>query len=136
MLSDKDFTALMDFIAITRLESKIHLQYSCEGFLGDYESKVRDSFYFCRAGINIGSILVDGSISACPNMRSNFIQGNIYKDDFMTIWNNKFKKHRNREWSKKDQCENCKEFKNCEGNGLHFYDENEQLQVCHFRRIL
>jgi radical SAM enzyme (rSAM/lipoprotein system) len=136
MLGDKDFTALMEFIAITRRENKIHLQYSCEGFLGDYESKVRDSFYFCRAGINIGSILVDGSISACPNMRSNFIQGNIYKDDFMTVWNNKFEKHRNREWTKKDQCKNCKDFKNCEGNGLHLYDENEELQVCHLRRIV
>ena len=92
-LSAEAFTKLLNSIEETRKEKRIHLDYSCEGFLGDYEGKVRDSFYFCRAGINIGSILVDGSISACPNMRSNFIQGNIYNDDFMTVWNSKFQKH-------------------------------------------
>lgn len=134
-LSSEAFTKLMKFIEETRKEKRIHLDYSCEGFLGDYEGKVRDSFYFCRAGINIGSILVDGSISACPNMRSNFIQGNIYNDDFMTVWNTKFEKHRNREWSKKGICENCESFKYCEGNGMHLYDENEELQVCHLGKI-
>lgn len=131
-----DFMKLMDFIVETRKEKKIHLEYSCEGFLGEYEGKVRDSFYFCRAGINIGSILVDGSISACPNLRSNFIQGNIYKDDFMTVWNTKFKKHRNRKWSEKGMCENCEAFIHCEGNGLHLYNEEEELQVCHLHKIL
>ncbi len=136
MLSPTDFTKLMDFISATRKEKRIHLQYSCEGFLGDYEDKVRDSFYFCRAGINIGSILVDGSISACPNLRSNFIQGNIYQDDFMTVWNTKFEKHRNREWSKKGDCANCESFGYCEGNGMHLYDENEELLMCHLKRIV
>lgn len=135
-LSPKDFTKLMDFITATRKENKIHLDYSCEGFLGDYEGKVRDSFYFCRAGINIGSILIDGSISACPNLRSNFIQGNIYQDDFMNIWNTKFEKHRNREWSKKGICSNCDSFANCQGNGMHLYDENEDLQLCHLNKIV
>lgn len=135
ILSPAGFTKLMNFIAETRKEKRIHLQYSCEGFLGDYEDKVRDSFYFCRAGINIGSVLVDGSISACPNLRSNFIQGNIYKDDFMTVWNTKFEKHRNREWSRKGICENCESFDYCEGNGMHLYNENEELQMCHLKRI-
>lgn len=135
-LSPKDFTKLMDFIAETRKEKKIHLNYSCEGFLGNYEGEVRDSFYFCRAGINIGSILIDGSISACPNCRSNFTQGNIYQDDFMTVWNSKFEKHRNRQWSKKGVCKNCDEFSNCEGNGMHLYNEDEELQVCHLHKIL
>ncbi len=134
-LSAEAFTKLLNFIEETRKEKRIHLDYSCEGFLGDYEGKVRDSFYFCRAGINIGSILVDGSISACPNMRSNFIQGNIYNDDFMTVWNSKFQKHRNREWSRKGICEKCESFKYCEGNGMHLYDENEELQTCHLNKI-
>ncbi len=135
-LSSEGFTNLMNFISDTRKEKRINLSYSCEGFLGDYEGEVRDSFYFCRAGINIGSILIDGSISGCTNIRSNFIQGNIYKDDFMTIWNTKFEKYRNREWSRKGVCENCESFANCEGNGMHLYNENEELQVCHLNRII
>ena len=135
-LSSEDFTKLMNFIVEIRKEKKIHLEYSCEGFLGEYEGKVRDSFYFCRAGVNIGSILVDGSISACPNIRDNFIQGNIYKDDFMTIWNTKFQKYRDKSWAKKGICENCKVFDMCEGNGMHLYNEKEELQVCHLNRII
>lgn len=135
-LSPVDFTKLMDFIAATRKENRIHLNYSCEGFLGEYEGKVRDSFYFCRAGINIGSILIDGSISACPNLRSNFIQGNIYTNDFMAVWNTKFKKHRNRTWSQKGICATCEAFTHCEGNGMHLYNEKEELQVCHLHKIV
>ena len=134
-LSNEDFTRLMDFIAETRKENRIKLEYSCEGFLGKYEGEVRDSFYFCRAGINIGSILVDGSISACPNIRHNFVQGNIYNDDFMTVWNTKFQSYRDKSWAKKGICEDCKVFDLCEGNGIHLYNENEELQVCHLHRI-
>ncbi len=135
-LSDEDFTQLMDFIAATRKEKKIHLEYSCEGFLGDYEGKVRDSFYFCRAGVNIGSILVDGSISACPNIRHNFVQGNIYRDDFMTVWNTKFQSYRDKSWAKKGACEQCDVFDLCEGNGMHLYNEKEELQLCHLNKIV
>jgi len=135
-LSKEDFTILMDFIVETRKEKRIHLEYSCEGFLGEYEGKVRDSFYFCRAGINIGSILVDGSISACPNIRHHFVQGNIYDDDFMTIWNTKFQKYRDKSWAKRGICENCNVFDFCEGNGMHLYNENEELQLCHLSKII
>lgn len=134
-LTNADFTRLMNFIAETRKEKRIRLNYSCEGYLGKYEGEVRDSFFFCRAGINIGSVLIDGSISACPNLRNNFVQGNIYKDDFITIWNTKFRKHRDRKWSEKGICKNCKAFTYCEGNGMHLYNENEELQVCHLQKI-
>ena len=134
-LRDVDFIKLMHFIEKTRKEKKIHVSYSCEGFLGNYEGRVRDSFFFCRAGINIGSVLADGSISACTNLRSRFIQGNIYRDDFITVWNTRFEKHRNREWSRKGICSDCDSFSYCEGNGLHLYNDNEELQLCHLQKI-
>jgi len=134
--SSQEFTQLLNFISDVRKEKRIHLEYSCEGFLGKYEGEVRDSFYFCRAGINIGSVLVDGSISACPNIRSNFVQGNIYTDDFMDVWNNKFDKYRNKEWARKGICGDCEAFSYCEGNGMHLYNENEELQLCHLNKLL
>ena len=73
-LTDEEFTATLDFIRTTRKENRIHLSYGCEGFLGNYEMEVRDHFYQCYAGINIASILADGSISACPSIRANFHQ--------------------------------------------------------------
>ena len=134
-LQPKEFKQLFDFIRETRREGKIKLNYGCEGFLGNYETEVRDNFFFCRAGVNIGSILVDGSISACPNLRSNFVQGNIYTDNFMDVWNNRYQSFRNREWAKKDECADCKYFRYCQGNGMHLRDENGNLLFCHLKRL-
>ena len=134
-LSDKDFTYVLDFIKDTRKEDKIHLNYGCEGFLGNYEMEVRDHFYECRAGVTVASVLADGSISACPSIRYNYQQGNIYKDDFMTVWNEKFQPFRNREWAKKGVCRDCAMFRYCEGNGMHLHDNNGDLLFCHYHRI-
>lgn len=134
-LSPQQFKQLFDFIKATREEGKIKLNYGCEGFLGDYETDVRDNFFFCKAGVNVGSVLVDGSISACPNLRSNFTQGNIYKDSFWDVWSNCYQPFRDRSWAKKDECADCKYFRYCEGNGMHLRDENGKLLFCHLKRI-
>ena len=78
-------TRRKDFIVKTRKEGRIDLSFACEGFLGGYENEVRDSYYHCDAGVSVASILADGSISACPSIRSKFYQGNIYRDDFWTV---------------------------------------------------
>ena len=135
-LPPKQFKELFDFIKETRKENKIKLSYGCEGFLGTYEGDVRDSFFFCRAGINIASILADGSISACPNLRENFTQGNIYNDNFSDVWENKYHNMRDRSWTKTGICADCDMYSYCEGNGLHLRDEKTgELLFCHLNRI-
>ena len=134
-LTDDEFTWLLDFIHDTRQEGLIHLNYGCEGFLGNYEMEVRDQFYECHAGINTASVLVDGNISACPSIRANFHQGNIYQDDLMEVWNNRFQVFRDRTWANKGICSDCKLFRYCEGSGMHLHDENGDLLFCHYHRI-
>lgn len=134
-LSNEQFRHLFDFISATRKEGIIRVNYGCEGFLGEYEGEVRDNFFFCRAGINIGSILADGSISACPNLREKFIQGNIYRDDFMQTWNEKFRPHRDRKWMKTGMCSDCNLFRYCEGNSLHLRAEDNELLLCHMKKL-
>ncbi len=135
-LNAKEFKALFDFIKETREEGKIKLNYGCEGFLGNYEGEVRDNFFFCRAGVNIASILVDGSISACPNLRENFIQGNIYQDNFAKVWQTRYQKYRNRNWTKTGICKTCPHFSHCQGNGMHLRDEKTgELLFCHLKRL-
>ncbi len=79
----------------TRQEGRIHVNFACEGFLGPYEAEVRDQFYRCHAGISVGSIRINGAISGCPSIRANYDQGNIYQDNFMEVWNNRFEKFPN-----------------------------------------
>jgi len=135
-LTAADFKGLFDFIKQTRTEGKIKLDYGCEGYLGNYEGQVRDQFFFCRAGINIASVLADGSISACPNLRENFIQGNIYKDNFAEVWENRYQAYRNRNWTRTGLCADCDSYKYCEGNGLHLRNEKTgELLFCHLNKI-
>ena len=132
-LSNNQFRRLMDFIVKVRKEGKIHLSYGCEGFLGDYEWKVRDYPFFCQAGINVASVLADGSISGCLSIRSHYHQGNIYKDKLTDVWNNRFAIYRNREWMRTAQCTTCNMWTYCQGNGMHLRDSEGRLLLCHYR---
>lgn len=134
-LSNEQFTDLMDFIVETRKEGRIKLSFACEGFLGAYEGEVRDTFYHCDAGVSIASVLADGSISACPSIRSKFYQGNIYKDDFWDVWEHRFIMYRDRGWARQGICADCKMFRYCRGNGMHLHDEEGKLLVCHYNRL-
>jgi len=127
LLTNEQMRQLMDFIAESRKnDSRINLYFSCESYVGNYEKKVRDSYFFCRAGINIGSVLIDGSISACPNIDRSFAQGNIYKDKLIEIWENRFEVMRNRDWCRTGICKNCKDFKHCNGGAMHLWNEKRE----------
>lgn len=132
-LSDAQFRQLMDFIVDVRKEGKIRLSYSCEGFLGNYEWNVRDYPYLCQAGINVASILADGSISGCLSIRSKYHQGNIYQDRFTDVWSKRFELYRNREWMRTDECSDCDMWVYCMGNGMHLRDDTGNLMLCHYR---
>ncbi len=135
-LSDNQFLELLGFIAEHRKHKEIDIKFSCEGYVGQYEPLVRDTNFFCRAGINIGSILIDGSISACPNIDRSFTQGNIYTDNFYEVWQNRFQPFRNREWTKIGQCESCQDYKDCQGNGFHnWHGSKKNVLVCHNEKI-
>ncbi|TKG94296.1 radical SAM protein [Puteibacter caeruleilacunae] len=136
ILTDEQFVELMDFITTARKMKGLHVEFSCEGYVGKYESKVRDSYYFCRAGINIGSVLIDGSISACPNIDRSFAQGNIYTDSLYDVWQNDFKQFRDRSWNKRGDCANCSSYKDCQGNGFHnWHGDMNNVLVCHHHKI-
>ncbi|WP_053404196.1 TIGR04133 family radical SAM/SPASM protein [Persicobacter sp. CCB-QB2] len=135
-LSPVQFKALFDQIVRFREEGRIQVEYGCEGFLGSYEGKVRDQFFNCKAGVNIASILVDGSIAACPNLRGNFIQGNIYQDNLKEVWENRYQIFRDRSWTKKGICSDCEFHRYCQGNGMHLRDEQSgELSICHLQKI-
>ena len=134
-LPSDQYKGLMDFIVRTRKEGDIKAEYGCEGFLGNYEGAVRDAFFHCQAGITIGSVLADGAISACPSIRADYHQGNIYQDDFMEVWKERFGVMRDRSWMRKDACAACKYWKYCRGNGMHLRDGDGNLLLCHLDRL-
>lgn len=134
-LTGEELRRLMEFIRATRREGRIDLSYGCEGFLGNYEGEVRDHFFSCQAGISIGSVLIDGAISACPSIRADYHQGNIYRDNFMEVWETRFLPYRDRAWMREGECATCPYFRYCEGNGMHLRDGEGRLLFCHLKRL-
>lgn len=135
-LSNEQFRGLMEFIKATRKEGRIIASYGCEGFLGNYEGEVRDHFFFCNAGVSVAGVLSDGSISACTSIRSDYHQGNIYKDDFMEVWEKRFQPYRDHSWMKTGECADCKYWKYCRGSGMHLRDGDGKLILCHLKRLV
>lgn len=134
-LGDDDFRRLLDFIRATRREGLIDASYACEGFLGGYEGEVREQFYQCAAGVSVASIRVDGAISGCTSIRANFHQGNIYRDKFWDVWQNRFQPFRNRKWARRGACATCDKFGNCQGGGMHLHGDDGELLYCHYHKL-
>ena len=135
LLTPEQHRQLLDYIREKRKQG-LHISYSCEGFLPDYELEVRDHLFHCAAGVSVASILIDGSISACTSIRGKYYQGNIYKDDFWEVWENGFTAYRNRKWMKQlEPCINCKLFRYCEGGGMHLRREDGSLMLCHQNKL-
>lgn len=138
-LNCQQFRYLLEFIKSKRREKKkLKPSFCDEGFLGtEYEGEVRDQLFHCWAGINVGSILYNGEIAACPILPREYVrQGNVRRDRFSKIWNTKYQIFRDRNWRKQNECKNCLWWEFCEGNSLHLWDfKRNKLMLCNFNLI-
>lgn len=133
-LDKEDYIHLIKFIQEKRKKSKFDVTYGCTHFLGmKFENEVRNFSFFCMSGFTVGSILYNGDIYVCPSVerRKELIQGNIRTDDFVDVWENKFKWFRNLDKFKCKECENCKDWKYCRGDSLDTWDfNNNRPKLC------
>ena len=120
-LTNEEFRGVFDYIKKVREEDRIRADYGCEGFLGNYEGEFRSRLFACQAGVTVGSVMADGSIAACASIRADYHQGNIYRDDFMEVWENRYAAYRQREWMRT--------------NGMHLRDADGKLLFCHLHRL-
>ena len=134
LLQTKQLHGLLGLIKQYR-ESGYNVKFSCEGFLGDYEGRVRPHFYNCMAGVSVASIRVNGDISGCNSIRYNYSEGNIYKDNLWEVWQTGFNKYRNRSWAKFGICSQCKVFRYCLGGGMHLRDKNGEIVQCLYNKL-
>lgn len=125
--------SVLSFIMERRKHKGLRTTFEEEGFLGvEYEGKVRDGLFYCPAGVNVASVLADGSIAACPNLSREYIQGNVRKDRFKDIWENGYRVFRNLEWKRRGMCADCMWWSFCKGNSLHLWDlEAGKPVICH-----
>jgi radical SAM protein with 4Fe4S-binding SPASM domain len=125
-LSFEDTGKLLDWIKKNKSIYKrkgLNLNLSCEGWVPfEQDKELRDFPFFCRSGINIASILSDGTITGCSNNSAGFHVGNIMKDNFGNLWENQFEIFRSKKWLKDTDCSDCKHVGSCQGSSIHLWD--------------
>ncbi len=133
-LDKKQFHHLMNKIMEFNSGSDMHVLFSDTSFLGCYEHKVRNYYFFCGAGVSVGGIMVNGDIMACPNIDRGFKQGNVFEDSFMDVWENKYEIFRKRDWMKKGICANCADWKMCKGGPFHLWNpDGKEINKCYLK---
>ena len=119
---------MLDFmLEKKKINDGMHISYGCGHFLGrDYDCKVREGKtpFFCTAGIVTGCVLSNGDIYVCPDVerRPELVQGNIRKDSFVDVWENKYEVYRSINRTSNEKCKKCKDWKLCCGDGFHTWD--------------
>jgi len=134
-LSAEQFRELMAFIVQCRKGGRIHASFGCEGFLGPWEGRVRDHLYSCQAGLSIASVRVNGDISGCTSIRGAYSQGNIYQNDFVEVWEQRFGLFRDRKPFKTGPCADCRWWKWCLGSGMHLRGPGSELLLCSMEHL-
>ena len=133
-LDSKEYRYLLDFIKDKKKNSNFDVTYGCTHFVGmKYEREIRNHMFFCVTGFTTGSILYNGDIYVCPSVerRKELVQGNVRTDDFVDVWENKFKWFRDLDKLKCKECAGCKDWKYCRGDSLDTWDfNNHRPKLC------
>jgi len=132
-LSAEQYHRLMAKVTRLRKRDGMPVALSESGYHGrDHELQIRGEYFFCRAGINVAGIMVNGDMLACPNIDRRFRQGNIHQDSFVETWRDRYEDFRDRGWMKVGQCETCSQWSMCQGNSFHLWDLDERRsRLCH-----
>lgn len=137
LLDTDEYKRMFNFmIEKKKIDDGMRISYGCGHFLGkEFEGKVRENGapFICTAGIITGSILSNGDIYVCPDVerRKELIQGNIRKDKFTEVWENKYKPYRDEFRTSNSKCKKCPDWKKCMGDDFHTWDfDNNKPRFC------
>ena len=140
LLDENEMNRLLEFIREKRFSPtvKLHVTYGCSHYLGyAFENEVRDHYFICGSGICVGSVLCNGDIYSCLDIqrRPELVQGNVYRDSFVDVWENKFQQFRMDRTETCKECAECTERNFCKGDSAHTwdYDENRPM-VCYKKK--
>ncbi len=134
LLTKEQQLKFYNFLKDKRKTSKMKIETSCAHFLWEeFEDEVRDHFFFCNTGINIWTILHNWDIFVCPNVprEEYLIQGNVKKDSFSEVWNNKFEFFRKKDKLKNEKCDGCEYWEECLWGSVHTFDfKTKKPKMC------
>ena len=138
LLDKEGMLYMLNFIKEKRREGKMIVDYDCSHYLGyKYENILRPHGFLCGAGLFIASILSNGDICVCPNVRrKELVQGNIKTDSFVDVWENRFQQFRKKRITTNEKCKKCKSKKYCRGDSFHTWDYDEKVPNMCMKELL
>lgn len=127
LLNAAEIKGLFEFIREKRFDQSNNMEvtYGCSHFVTfDFEREIRDYYFQCGAGTFVASIMANGDIGACLDIerRKDLIQGNVRRDDFIDIWENRFTQFRSDRTVKSESCRVCEFRSVCAGDSSHTWD--------------
>ena len=141
ILDGEELAQLLVFIRCCRYdpENEMEVTLGCSHFLGfDYENEVRDFYFQCGAGLPTASIMANGDIGACLDIerRPELIKGNIYKDGFLDVWENRYQIFRRDRTEESPVCRGCEHREYCMGDATHTWDfDRKEPLYCAVKKI-
>lgn len=141
LLDATEYRYLLNFIRSKRFDSsvKIDVTFGCSHYVtAHYEREIRDTYFLCGSGIYVGSVLCNGDIYSCLDIERmpELIQGNIANDDFVDVWENRFKEFRADRSKLSHKCQNCDDRKFCKGDSAHTWDYKLQEPLLCIKEML
>ena len=132
VLDEGSYEKLLRYIRDKRFDPECSMEvcYGCSHYLTiPYEHMVRNNYFICGSGISVASVLANGDIYSCMDIerRPELVQGNVYRDDFVWVWENRFEAFRRDRSALCEDCLCCEDRLFCEGDSAHTwdYDKNE-----------
>lgn len=141
LLSGSEIKSLYDFIRDKRFDpdNEMEVAYGCSHFASfEYEREIRDYYFQCIAGTRVASIMANGDIGACLDIerRPELIQGNVYRDNFIDVWENRFSVFRSDRSEASSECLRCEDHKVCRGDSAHTWDYDKNAPLYCVRKLL
>jgi radical SAM protein with 4Fe4S-binding SPASM domain len=141
ILNKEELEIIFKYIRNKRYDKNCRMEvtYGCAHFVGlNYEREIRDFYFQCGAGTKIASIRSNGDIVACLDIEDNpdLIQGNLYKDKFVDVWENRFLIFRRDRSEVSAVCKNCVNKNYCMGDAYHTWDFNKNEPMYCISKIL
>ena len=141
MLKKEDYKFLLDFIKEKRFakDKNMDVTFGCSHYTSlEYERMTRDTYFMCGSGIYVASILCNGDIYSCLDIerREELVQGSIYTDNFIDVWENRFEIFRQDRSAMCKECSECSDRVFCQGDSTHTWDFNKNLPKICLKKLL
>lgn len=141
LLDGKDYSYILNYIREKRFshDVPIDVTYGCAHYLGlDLERETRDNYFICGSGIFVASVLCNGDIYSCLDIerRQELVQGNIEKDDFIDVWENRFSLFRRDKTKLCKDCSECSDREFCGGDAEHTWDYDHNKPMLCIKKLI